>query len=187
MNERIKKLRTQSRTAIPYLSLERAKLMTEFYKTGASQKFSVPVTRAQAFKYFLENKVICINPGELIVGERGPEPKATPTYPEICCHSLKDLDILNNREKISFKVSDEDKDYTREVLIPYWDSISIREKIFAQVDKNWIDAYEAGVFTEFMEQRAPGHTVAGKKIFSKGFLDFKQEIHDSISNLDFYT
>ena len=186
MNERIKKLRTQSRTAIPYLSLERAKLMTEFYKTGASQKFSVPVARAQAFKYFLENKEICINPGELIVGERGPEPKATPTYPEICCHSMKDLDILNNREKISFKVSDEDKDFTREVLIPYWNSISIREKIFTQMDKNWIDAYEAGIFTEFMEQRAPGHTVGGKKIFNKGFLDFKQEINDSISNLDFY-
>ena len=186
MNERIKRLRTQSRTAIPYLSLERAKLMTEFYKTGASQKFSVPVARAQAFKYFLENKTICINPGELIVGERGPAPKATPPYPEICCHSLKDLDILNSREKIPFKVSEKDKDYTRDVLIPYWNKISIREKIFTQVDNNWIDAYEAGVFTEFMEQRAPGHTVAGKNIFSKGFLEFKQEIHNSISNLDFY-
>lgn len=186
MNERIKTLRTQSRTATPYLSLERARLMTEFYKTDASQRYSVPITRALAFKYFLEKKVICINPGELIVGERGPEPKATPTYPEICCHSLKDLEILNNRDKISFKVSDEDKEYTRNVLIPFWNNRSIREKIFDQVDNNWIDAYKAGIFTEFMEQRAPGHTVAGKQIFTKGFLEFKQEIQESISNLDFY-
>ena len=186
MNERIQKLRTQSRTAIPRLSLERAKLMTEFYKTGAVEKYSIPVTRALAFKYYLENKEICINPGELIVGERGPLPKATPTYPEICSHSLKDLDILNNREKISFKVSDDEKEFTKDVIIPFWKGKSIRDKIFSQMDKKWIDAYEAGVFTEFMEQRAPGHTVAGKKIFSKGFLDFKREISDSISNLDFF-
>lgn len=32
MNQRIKKLRTQSLEAIPYLSLERAELLTEFYK-----------------------------------------------------------------------------------------------------------------------------------------------------------
>ena len=97
MNERIKKLRVQSREAVPYVSLERALLITEFYKTGAIQKFSIPVARAKAFKYIMENKKICINDGELIVGERGPEPKATPTYPEICCHSLKDLEILNTR------------------------------------------------------------------------------------------
>ncbi len=37
----------------------------------------------------------------------------------------------------------------------------------------WIDAYEAGIFTEFQEQRAPGHTVLGKKIYSKGFAGYE--------------
>ena len=37
-----------------------------------------------------------------------------------------------------------------------------------------------------MEQRAPGHTVAGKNIWKKGFLEFKQEIQQSIEKLDFY-
>ncbi|MCK4381414.1 MAG: formate C-acetyltransferase/glycerol dehydratase family glycyl radical enzyme, partial [Candidatus Lokiarchaeota archaeon] len=107
MNERIEKLRKQSREATPYISLERALLLTEFYKTGAAHKFSPPVARAKAFKYLMENKKICINKGELIVGERGLEPKATPTYPEVCCHSLHDLDILNTREKIYFVVSED--------------------------------------------------------------------------------
>ncbi len=37
---------------------------------------------------------------ELIVGERGPTPKAVPTYPEITLHSLTDLDkcIINLHE-----------------------------------------------------------------------------------------
>jgi formate C-acetyltransferase len=134
----------------------------------------------------MENKKICINDGELIVGERGSEPKATPTYPEVCCHSLKDLEILNSREKISFKVSEDTRQINKDLIIPYWKGKSIRDKIFAQVDKEWIDAYEAGIFTEFMEQRAPGHTVGGKNIWKKGFLDFKEDIKNSIEGLNFY-
>ncbi|MFX1501481.1 MAG: trans-4-hydroxy-L-proline dehydratase [Promethearchaeota archaeon] len=186
MNERIKRLRTQSRKAIPYLSLERALLITEFYKTGAFHKFSPSVARAKAFKYLMKNKKIRINEGELIIGERGPEPKATPTYPEVCCHSMEDLNILNTREKVSFKVTEDTKQKTKDLIIPFWKGRTIRDKIFSQVDNEWIDAYEAGIFTEFMEQRAPGHTVAGKNIWNKGFLDFKQEIKDNIEKLDFY-
>ncbi|MHA1482469.1 MAG: trans-4-hydroxy-L-proline dehydratase [Candidatus Heimdallarchaeaceae archaeon] len=186
MNERIKILREQSRTAPPTLSLERATLLTDFYQSGEAEKVSVPAARALAFKYILEHKVICINEGELIVGERGPTPKATPTYPEICTHSLKDLEILHTREKISFKVSAETRDKTKEMIIPFWKGRSIRDKIFAKIDPKWRSAYEAGVFTEFMEQRAPGHTVADNKIYRKGFLDFKDEIKQSIKQLDFF-
>ncbi|MEE4259671.1 MAG: trans-4-hydroxy-L-proline dehydratase, partial [Bacteroidales bacterium] len=71
-------------------------------------------------------------------------------------------------------------------IIPYWTGKSNREKIFNNLDQNWIDAYEAGVFTEFQEQRAPGHTVLGKKMFQKGFIDLKKEVADEISNLDFF-
>ncbi|MCK5700478.1 MAG: hypothetical protein KAI29_04970, partial [Cyclobacteriaceae bacterium] len=83
MTERIEKLRTQSLNSINRISAERALLITEFYKSHECQKVSVPVQRALSFKYIMENKSICINDGELIVGERGPAPKATPTYPEI--------------------------------------------------------------------------------------------------------
>jgi formate C-acetyltransferase len=186
VNERIENLRTQSRSAIPYLSLERASLITEFFKEGTALKFSAPVARAKAFQFILENKKICINKGELIVGERGPKPKATSTYPEVCSHSLRDLEILNSRKKISFKVSKETRQKTKDEIIPFWKGKSIRDKIFAQVDQEWIDSYNSGIFTEFMEQRAPGHTVAGKNIWRKGFLDFKKEIQVSIAKLDFF-
>lgn len=186
MNDRVQNLREQSRNATPKLSSERATLLTEYYQSGEPEKVSIPVARALAFKYLLENKKICINPGELIIGERGPEPKATPTYPEICCHSLNDLKILDSREKISFKVSKQTRDIFKEKIIPFWEGKSIREKIFKEMDSDWIVAYETGIFTEFMEQRAPGHTVADGKIFQKGFLDFIQEIDKQINDLDFY-
>jgi len=186
MNERIKKLRKQSRRAIPYLSLERALLITEFYKKGAAHKYSAPVARAKAYEYILRNKKICFNNDELIVGERGSKPKATPSYPEVCCHTLKDLEILDSREKISFKVQNEVRRKSKDIVIPFWKGKTIREKIFSQVDQEWVDAYSAGIYTEFMEQRAPGHTVAGKNIWNMGFLDFKKRIQTSIENLDFY-
>ena len=115
MNERIQKLRNQSINAEPTLSVERAQLLTQFYQSLESpetQLHSIPITRALAFQYLLENKKVCINEGELIVGERGSAPGVTPTYPEICCHSLQDLEILNSRQKIFFRVDQETKNFT---------------------------------------------------------------------------
>ncbi|MBM4172676.1 MAG: formate C-acetyltransferase/glycerol dehydratase family glycyl radical enzyme, partial [Ignavibacteria bacterium] len=155
MTERIKKLREQTLTAVPTLSHERGELLTNFYKSGEPEKHSIPVVRALAFKYLLENKDLCINDGELIVGERGPAPKATPTYPELCVHSEKDLQILDSRLKIPFKVCNDSKEIMLNEVLPYWKGKSIRDKIFDEVDEEWKDAYSAGIFTEFMEQRAP--------------------------------
>jgi pyruvate formate-lyase/glycerol dehydratase family glycyl radical enzyme len=185
MEERIKKLRKQTVSTKPTLSPERAMLLTEFYKSDLANQVSFPVRRALAFKYLLEKKKICFNEGELIVGERGPAPKATPTYPEITVHSLKDLEILNSRKKTSFSVSEKTKKLYREVIIPFWKGKSIRDRIFQEMSYEWKDAYEAGVFTEFMEQRAPGHTALDGKIYKKGFLDFKKDIQRSIENLNF--
>jgi len=186
LNVRIQKLRNQSLNAINRISAERAILLTEFCQSDIAQKVSIPVKRALAFKYILEKKKICINEGELIVGERGPQPKATPTYPEICVHSLKDLNILDQRPKVSFKVDTETKKIYEEKIIPFWQGKTHRDKIFSVLDQEWKDAYQAGIFTEFQEQRAPGHTVLGDKIYKKGLIDLKDDISISLENLDFH-
>ncbi len=133
----------------------------------------------------MENKNIYIGSDELIVGERGPSPKAAPTYPELCCHSMEDLEILNSRPKISYHVDEEARTIQREQIIPYWQGRSIRDLIFREMSQQWKDAYEAGIFTEFMEQRAPGHTALGDVIYGKGLLDLKSEVETSLSRLDF--
>ena len=56
MNERIKSLRKQSLNAVASISIERAELLTEFYKSGEPNKHSIPVTRAKAFHYLLSNR-----------------------------------------------------------------------------------------------------------------------------------
>ena len=184
MNERIRRLRQESLDAVPRVSIERAMLLTDFCQNGRSQQVSIPVERALAFKYLLERKSICINDGELIVGERGDAPKAAPTYPEICTHSLADFTILNDRPKIPFAVDDHTRQVQRDRIIPFWSGRSLRDRIFEEVDDAWKAAYEAGVFTEFLEQRAPGHTVLDDKIYRKGFDDFRADIAVAVSNLD---
>ena len=186
MNKRIEKLRKQSQEAVPRISAERALLVTDFYQSSLSRRVSVPVRRALAFKHILENKSLCINEGELIVGERGPAPKAVPTYPEITLHSIHDLEVLDSRPKVWFRVDEETKQIYRDKIIPFWEGQSNRDKIFASMNKEWKAAYEAGVFTEFQEQRAPGHTVLGNKMFHKGFLDLKAEIAVAVDRLDFF-
>ena len=48
----------------------------------------------------------------------------------------------------------------------------MRELILNEMTDEWKAAYEAGIFTEFMEQRAPGHTVLDDKIYRKGHARF---------------
>ncbi len=171
ISERVKKLRDQSLNAVESLSAERALLITRFYKSDEARELSAPVKRAKAFEYLLKNKKICINEGELIVGERGPAPKATPTYPEISLHTLKDLEVLNSREKVFFRVDEEVKKIYEKDIIPFWVGKSNRDRVMSLMTPEWLNAYSAGLFTEFQEQRAPGHTVLGYKMFKTGFLD----------------
>ncbi len=187
LSERVKKLRDQSLNAVEKISAERALLITEFYKSDEAGELSAPVKRAKAFEYLLKNKKICINEGELIVGERGPAPKETPTYPEISLHSLKDLAILDSREKVFFRVDDEVKNIYEKEIIPFWKGNSNRDRIMSLMTTEWLNAYNAGVFTEFQEQRAPGHTVLGYRMFKTGFLAVKEEISEAIEALNFFT
>ncbi|MEE4287194.1 MAG: trans-4-hydroxy-L-proline dehydratase [Mariniphaga sp.] len=184
MNDRIRRLRWLSVETKESLSIERALITTRFFRENEG-KFSVPMMRALNFMELCKHKTIYIGQDELIVGERGPFPKSVPTFPELTCHSVEDFHVLNTREQQNYSISQEDiNTYEREV-IPYWKGRTMRERIFSHVPQEWKSAYEAGLFTEFMEQRAPGHTALDGKIYRKGMLDFKQEIDEQIHKLDF--
>ena len=184
MNERIQKLRKLSFETEPSLSIERALHETAFYKENYG-KFSIPVLRAMNFLDHCRKKTIYLGEGELIVGERGPQPKCVSTFPELTCHSVEDFNVLNTRDMQRYTISKEDIDLYEKEVIPYWQGKTQRERIFSHVPDEWRAAYEAGLFTEFMEQRAPGHTSLDGKIYRKGMLDFKKEIAANLAALDY--
>ena len=182
MNKRVEKLRRESLDAVPSVSIERALLLTEFTRENEG-RWPAPLMRAHAFHHLCTHKSLYLGNDELIVGERGPAPKATPTYPEITCHTVEDLEILGSRKLTSYNVTTDDIRRFADEVIPFWQGRTLRDRVFAELPEEWHDAYSAGVFTEFMEQRAPGHTVADGKIYRKGLLDFRREIADSLEAL----
>ncbi|TNF48800.1 MAG: glycyl radical protein [Deltaproteobacteria bacterium] len=184
MNERIQRLRKLSVETEPSLSIERALHETAFYKENYG-KHSTPMLRALNFLDHCQKKTLYIGDGELIVAERGPKPNAVPTFPELTCHSVEDFHVLNTRDQQRYTISDEDVEIYASEVIPYWQGKTIRERIFSHVPEEWRAAYEAGLFTEFMEQRAPGHTALDGQIYVKGMLDYKRQIATEIEALDY--
>lgn len=184
MNRRIQRLRKLTFDAQPTISIERALHETAFYKENYG-KHSIPVLRALNFRDHCEKKTLYLEKDELIVGERGPRPKAVPTFPELTCHSVEDFQVLNTRDMQPYLTSQADIDTYEQEVIPYWQGKTQRERIFNHVPEEWKAAYEAGLFTEFMEQRAPGHTALDGKIYQRGMLDFKREIEENIAKLDY--
>ncbi|TDY56109.1 formate C-acetyltransferase [Aminivibrio pyruvatiphilus] len=183
MNERIECLRKESFETAPSVSIERAVLTTEFYRENEG-KYSVPVLRAKNFYNLCEKKTIYIGDRELIVGERGPRPKAVSTFPELNCHTAEDFEILNSRPMTRYTVSQGDISAYSEHVVPYWKGRTLRDRIFSNLPAEWIALYEAGCFTEFMEQRAPGHTALDGTIYRTGLLDLKSRITCAMKNLD---
>lgn len=184
MNERIQKLREVSVTTPVHIDLERAKIETDFYKENDG-KYSIPVMRAMVLKEYFTNKTLYLGDGELIVGEKGKDPQASPTFPELCCHSVEDMVVMSERELVSFKTTEEDRKLQAEEIIPYWTGRSMREKILARMTPEWKECYSAGMFTEFMEQRGPGHTCGGEQVFTTGYLDYKEKIKKTMDALDY--
>lgn len=184
MNERIKRLHKQSVETEPTLTIERALIETAFYKENYG-KMPNCILRARNFYEICKKKTIYIGRDELIVGERGPVPKAVPTFPELTCHTVEDLHTLNTRDLQPYRISQEDIDRYEQEVIPYWEGRTQRERIFSHVSKEWEEAYHAGVFTEFMEQRAGGHTSMDGKMYRRGLLDTKALIAEALAKLDF--
>ena len=184
MNARVKALRKVSMETQPHIDLERAKIETEVYKKW-EDKVSLPVLRALVLKEYFERKTLYLGEGELIVGEKGKDPQSSPTFPELTCHTLEDMHIMNDRAVVNYSVTEQDLKDQEEIIIPYWEGKSMRDKLLASMTDEWKEAYAAGMFTEFMEQRGPGHTCGGKNVFTKGYAEYKLEIQAAIDALDF--
>lgn len=185
LSERIKALREASYQAEVCLDHERPEIVTDFYMENEG-KYSIPVMRALAFKTVCEKRTIYIGDGELIVGERGPRPKAVTGFPEVACNSVEDLELLQNQERIPYAVSRQCLEVYRDKIIPYWKGRSLRDKMFAHLDDTWKNAYEAGVYTEFLEQRAPGCVSLDGSIYQVGLRDQQKKIRETIEKLNFF-
>ncbi|MDR2453624.1 MAG: hypothetical protein LBD51_03525 [Bifidobacteriaceae bacterium] len=181
---RTKRLREVSETTPPSICLERALIETEVYAEHEG-KLPAPVLRGLFFRELMSRRTLYLDDAELIVGEKGAGPQSAPTFPELCCHTLEDFDNMANRERVSFAVSEADKRLQAEVVIPFWRERATMAKMNQDLPPEWRRLFEAGLFTEFMAQRGPGHTVADGKIYRRGYLDFMAQIDRELARIDY--
>ena len=125
MNPRIRRLMERSKRAEPAVSTERPELITRFYREHEG-RHPAPILRALAFRELCEQQTIYIGDDELIVGERGPAPKAVPTYPELTCHTADDLRTLNAREHTRYRTAAAAVRVYERDIIPYWRGRAMR-------------------------------------------------------------
>lgn len=181
--ERTQFLRQESVSTKPILDMERALYFTEAYKCYEGT-VSQPVLRALALKHYLSQKTLWLGAKELLVGEKGKSPQAAPTFPDLCCHTLEDMRVINSRALIGFSVTGEDLAAQENIILPFWEQRALRNRILESMTDEWKSCYTSGIFTEFMEQRGPGHTVGSNAYFEKGFEAFKSDIEAAIARLD---
>jgi formate C-acetyltransferase len=183
VNDRVARLRQESLETPVTLDHERAAIVTRVYRDHAG-RLSAPLMRATVLYELCRAKSLFIGADELIVGERGPRPKCVSTYPEVTCHTLEDLAVLDARPRNPYRVSEETRRVFAAEVIPYWRGRTLREELLARLDPAWHALYGAGVFTEFLEQRAPGHTTLDGKLYARGLAELQDDIDRALAGLD---
>jgi len=117
--ERILKMKERVVNQPHEICIERAKLFTESYKKTRGES---PIIRfAKAMEHLLTNMTIKIWNNEFIVGNRTSKLVGTPLYPEVRIDTIEqDYNTYDSRLVQRLLLSNEDKRYIAEELIPYW-------------------------------------------------------------------
>lgn len=126
MTDRIRKLKERMLSEPRYASIEQAKIITESYRRHEGEPRMLQ--RAYALRAALEEMEIRIEPEELIVGNRTAGVRAGVVFPESGSNWVdREFETLPTRAQDTFQVRQEDIDYFRKVIKPYWEGKSLED------------------------------------------------------------
>ena len=145
------------------ICIERAKLFTESYKKTKGE--SPNIRFAKAMEHFLTNLTIKIWDNEFIVGNRATKLVGTPLYPEVRIDTIEqDYNTYDSRLVQRLLLSNEDKRYIEEELIPYWklEEDTVQERFQKNLSSDLRDLMEKLVFLVDVElTNGIGHFLPG--------------------------
>lgn len=183
-SERVLKLKNEIFGAEPKIEIERAKLITESFKTTENEH--ILIRKAEALKYMLENLPVVIRDGELIVGSLTITPRSAQVFPEFSTKWLEnEFDTLEKRTSDAFSISEEDKKELKEIF-KYWEGKTVSELATSYMSDETKKAMAADVFTvSNYHYNGLGHiSIDYKKILEKGFNGLIDEVNIKISETD---
>lgn len=187
--ERLKALKENFLKQVPTITIHRAKAVTEF--TKANPGMPKIILRAKCFRHCCETAPLVIMDNELIVGAPNGAPRAGAFSPDISWRWLRDeLETIGERSQDPFYISEEDKQYLKDVIFPYWEGKSL--------DEHCEDQYrDAGVWElsgESFVSDCSYHQVNGGGdsnpgydviLMKKGMLDIQNEAKAHLEKLDY--
>lgn len=140
------------------ISLERALLYTESYKTTEGEP--VIIRRAKATAHIMDNVEISIREGELLVGNRTVRPRSGILSPEMDPYwIMKEIDTIATRPQDQFVFTEKDKKIYVEELYPYWKDRSMKDFINGELTDDVKAALKDEVFKLNQTDKGQGHII----------------------------
>lgn len=174
---------------VPSITTYRARAVTEIMKANPGMpKIEL---RAKAFRRCCETAPLVIQDDELVVGAPCGAPRAGAFSPDLAWRWLRDeLDTIGDRPQDPFYISEEDKQYCRDVLFPFWGGKSQDEICEDQYREAGVWELSGESFVSDCSYHAtsgggdsnPGYDVI---LMRKGMLDIQQEAKEHLAQLDY--
>ncbi|MGN0056309.1 MAG: formate C-acetyltransferase/glycerol dehydratase family glycyl radical enzyme [Atopobiaceae bacterium] len=171
------------------VDLERATLYMQSYQQ--TQGEPAIIRRAKAFVHVLRNHRLVLDDYDLLAGNRTATPRAGVVSPEMSPYWILDeLDQFPTRPQDQFQMSQEDKDFYRNVLAPYWSGRSLNDWYNAHLDPVVKQAQASKVFAVAQTDKGQGHIIPDYQlVLSQGLGAITQHVRDLASadpSNDFY-
>ncbi|MEE3362299.1 MAG: formate C-acetyltransferase/glycerol dehydratase family glycyl radical enzyme [Anaerovoracaceae bacterium] len=187
VTDRIEKIRQNYVNSKPQISYERALLWTESYKRTEGK--SPAIRSAQAFYDCCAGIGVHIFEGELIVGATGEFRKCGILTPEFSWMWVdREMDTFDKRPQDPYLITEEQRNFIRENIFPYWKGKSLEEAFLARLPE---DTKHIGVDTGVIDSDSKWRQAVGEVtpdyqgvLFKKGFGGIINEAQQHLSELD---
>lgn len=185
--ERIERLRQNYVNSKPVICYERARIFTESHKRTEGQP--VAIQRAQAFYDFCNEFEVKIFEDELVVGTTGDFRRTGILTPEFSWMWVDaEMDQFDKRPQDPYLMTDEQRDFVRKHIFPYWKGKSLEEHFLAQIPA---DTAKIAVDTGIIDNDSKWRQAVGEItpdyqdiLFKKGFSGVREEAQSYLENLD---
>lgn len=155
---RVERLQAALFVAPRPISLERARLYTESHRSTEDRP--VILRRAVAVAHVLDRVEIAIRPDERIAGNRTVAPRSGIVSPEMDPYWFAaEIDTIQSRPQDRFVVSEADKRFYRNELLPYWSGRSMKDSIDVRFPAEVRSAIAAKVFSINQTDKGQGHII----------------------------
>lgn len=181
MSSRIDLLKNKMLSQPRYASIEQAKIITEIYKQNENKPRIIQ--RALALKASLERLEISVEPQELIVGNRTAGVRYGVVFPESGSSWVdREFETLPTRAQDKFNVRQEDIDYFRSVIKPYWEGKSLEDVLRQRYGKEISDIEKVVKINQ--KDHAQGHICPDSEKWLKlGPAGIKQQAQEHLDKI----